>query len=313
MTPKQFLRAYFAALPEPGAKQIEAQRQRLLARSHSPRSVAFRLAAAAAVLCGLIALALSLSGPSRLELSARLDSRPAPVGSPISAEPAQRRVLEFSDGSRVHLEPSTALSILALAPGIAELRLEQGSIDVSVEKHTGVSWTIHAGPYAVRVVGTKFSVTWHPSFPSFRVDVREGQVRVSGGSLEPEGVLLGPGRSLQQGVPGRSVDTHPESNAPAALAGAEPEVAQAPTGEPRSGATAVVSSARSALAVARHPLEPGGQPDERDAVEPEAVPHLRERLMRRDESKQSSSQRPRVATRGPEPPQPAAQPTPSRS
>jgi hypothetical protein len=105
--------------------------------------------------------------------------------------------IDFSDGSRVLLEPNASASVLRLDPAQTELTLKQGRLAASVKHRDGATFSVTAGPYRVRVVGTKFTVAWEPLGKSLRVAVTEGRVQVSGGDIGPRLVELGAGEQRE--------------------------------------------------------------------------------------------------------------------
>jgi hypothetical protein len=141
----------------------------------------------------------------------------------FEATAAHPQSLDFSDGSQLLLEPDTRASLVHLSNGLAELTLEDGHILASIRKHTGINWSIAVGPYRIRVVGTRFTVDWDRERRQLRVAVREGRVRVSGGDLPSDGLVLDAGTMLERGFA-------PERAEPAApIEGVTPvEVSEAP-------------------------------------------------------------------------------------
>jgi hypothetical protein len=119
------------------------------------------------------------------------------VGSLIVAETA--RELEFSDGSNVTLESGSKLLVEAVDEQHVEVRLEEGHLDAHVMKGTGRTWRYRAGPWTVRVVGTRLAITWTPSREALEVSVSEGAVEVSGPSGAP--VLVHAGESISRSPP----------------------------------------------------------------------------------------------------------------
>jgi hypothetical protein len=126
--------------------------------------------------------------------------------------PAERgETLSFSDGSRVELGARAEIALSKLAPEQAHLELARGHVDATIRKGTGRAWTLGAGPYSVRVVGTAFSVDWDAGSRFFAVNVREGKVLVTGGELRAGGVLLSAGERIErQGVPAAQREAPPE-------------------------------------------------------------------------------------------------------
>ena len=130
---------------------------------------------------------------------------------------AQQRaqMLTFSDGSEVLLNPDTRAQVSRITAERADLELKEGHIFASIHKGGPRTWTIAVGPYAVRVVGTRFSVDWQRQSRTLKVEVSEGRVRVSGGDLPANGVALDAGARLERRD--RSGDDAPPATPPAAL------------------------------------------------------------------------------------------------
>jgi transmembrane sensor len=94
--------------------------------------------------------------------------------------------LSFSDGTRVTLGSSTLVHVVSLRQNGAQIALENGSLEANVV-HTGVSaWSLSAGPFSVRVTGTKFSLSWDPDHERFSIRVTQGSVAVAGAVIGAE-------------------------------------------------------------------------------------------------------------------------------
>jgi transmembrane sensor len=93
------------------------------------------------------------------------------------------RVLDFDDSTRVELAAHGELRVTDLRSNGATVELTHGEVALSVHHEDDTSWQVAAGPWAVHVTGTQFSVAWNPTTEHFRVAVIEGSVRVEG----PEG------------------------------------------------------------------------------------------------------------------------------
>lgn len=150
--------------------------------------------------------------------------------------------LDFSDGSEVVLEPRALATLSELTPKHAGLRLEGGKVSASIHKHPGMTWTVTAGPYAVHVVGTRFSVEWNAGSRAFEVLVREGRVRVTGGDLPPEGVLVDSGGRLERRPPAPSPDPAAASNVAARPDEREPSVEKTVDASPSASGRAAISA-----------------------------------------------------------------------
>jgi hypothetical protein len=163
--------------------------------------------------------------------------------------------IEFSDGSRVLLEPKATARVVRLEPNHAELALKDGKLAASVRHRDGVSWSVVAGPYAVRVVGTKFTVDWEQATETLRVAVTEGRVRVSGGDLGARLIELDPGEHLERRrAPVAAAPASPAAlpvvTPPAAAPAAPGPVVSSPPPAPTVGELARAGKYREALALA---------------------------------------------------------------
>jgi hypothetical protein len=136
------------------------------------------------------------------ELRGAWQGKSLPERSKVVAPAERGETLSFSDGSRVELGARAEIALSKLAPEQAHLELTQGHVDATIHKGTGRAWTLGAGPYSVRVVGTAFSVDWDAGSRFFAVKVREGKVLVTGGELRAGGIVLGAGERIErQGPP----------------------------------------------------------------------------------------------------------------
>ena len=113
------------------------------------------------------------------------------------------RSLAFSEGSELTLQSGPAISLDVLDDARVEVQLERGHLDAHVLKGTARTWRYHAGPWTVRVVGTRLSIDWVPERGAVDVSVSEGVVEVSGPTGVP--VLVRAGQSLQRSPPPREV------------------------------------------------------------------------------------------------------------
>ncbi|HEX7597481.1 MAG TPA: FecR domain-containing protein [Polyangia bacterium] len=107
----------------------------------------------------------------------------------------------FDDGTRITLGRSVRGNLHALGfwRG-AQLSLQGGHVDLSVVHRMGRRWEVLAGPFEVRVTGTRFGVDWSLGSGRFSLGVSQGEVKVSGGPLVADTSV----RSGQR----LSVDTH---------------------------------------------------------------------------------------------------------
>lgn len=186
----------------PSRRSLAAQRARLLARvtksSRRPRlTLVFAVCAAVSLVVAVLWVRGRASLP-REPLLGAWQGRSLAESSRVVAPAGRGETLSFSDGSRVELGARAEIALSKLGPEQARLELSQGHVDATIRKGTGRAWTFAAGPYAVRVVGTAFTVDWDARSRLFAVNVREGKVLVTGSDLREGGVLLGAGERLER-------------------------------------------------------------------------------------------------------------------
>jgi transmembrane sensor len=102
----------------------------------------------------------------------------------VAAGDDEPLTLAFSDGSALQLRPRTRVRVGALRDDGADLVLESGTVEASIEPRTAGSWSIAAGPYRVDVVGTAFWVRWVPETETFELALTRGRVEVRGPGIE---------------------------------------------------------------------------------------------------------------------------------
>lgn len=227
----------------PSQRSLATQRAKVLAavtkpsRARMPTLVFAGCASLATVAAVLVVL--GRASPPREALQGAWQGRSLAESSRVIAPAERGETLSFSDGSRVEVGARAEIALSKLAPEQARLELARGHLDATIRKGTGRAWTVAAGPYSVRVVGTAFTVDWDAGSRLFAVNVREGKVLVTGSDLRQGGVLLGPGERLER------QDSPAEPASGAATNGQQPDVAPPSTLDstsPRAEAAVVSSS-----------------------------------------------------------------------
>lgn len=205
MTERRNLGDALAAALETGPSRgaLAAQREQVLAAMAKPAPAArpFLVLSGCAGLVAAAALLVSQVTTAPMGLQGAWQGRSLTERSTVIAPAERGETLSFSDGSRVELGPRAEIALSKLAPEQAHLELARGHVDATIRKGTGRAWTLAAGPYSVRVVGTAFTVDWDVGSRFFAVNVREGKVLVTGGALRAEGVLLGAGERIERQEP----------------------------------------------------------------------------------------------------------------
>jgi len=188
----------------PSRSVLAAQRQQILATLAKPARSSRPYWVVGVAVAGAAAAALvqrRIATPSVGELRGAWLGKSLPEKARVVGPAERTETLSFSDGSQLQLGAQAEIMLSKLAAEQAHLELGRGHVDATIRKGTGRTWTLGAGPYSVRVVGTAFSVDWDARSRFFAVNVREGKVLVSGGELRPGGVLLGPGERIERQDP----------------------------------------------------------------------------------------------------------------
>jgi hypothetical protein len=225
-------------------------------RSRGTRRAPWLIAAAAAAILLIVggATMLSRGRPPGVELASAPD---VVVGKPVVAPLDRTLPLQFADGSRVELNTGSSANVLAITKDGATVELQSGKADVSVVHRDSTRWTLQAGPYRVKVTGTKFSLEWLPSRNHLELALRDGSVVVTSERASFATVALRAGERLV--VDGG--EWHLDSmNREASL-----EVRSTPSAEPAAPlepktATQEPRATPAARASAATPLEPRNAP-----------------------------------------------------
>jgi transmembrane sensor len=140
----------------------------------------WRLALAASL--GAAAVATVLSWPRATSFHVG-ESHAGRLGDLIEAMDGRPTPLQFSEGSRLLLHEGGKLRVLSFDAEAARVLVEDGVLDVSVahQKSRKTRWDFEAGPYRVKVTGTKFRMAFHSRSQHFTLSTEEGQVVVSDG------------------------------------------------------------------------------------------------------------------------------------
>jgi hypothetical protein len=100
--------------------------------------------------------------------------------------------LAFSDGSVFDVEPASRLRVESSSAEGARLTLIEGKTLAHVVHRAQSHWSVEAGPFEVRVTGTRFGASWDAQRERLSVELYEGSVQVEGGGLvEPLAVHAG--------------------------------------------------------------------------------------------------------------------------
>lgn len=164
-------------------------------------------------------------------LAARVGERAFMAGSWLAAED-EPLALEFSDRSRVVFAPEAAARLVRVEVDAVTLSLERGQIELAAVADPARAWHVAAGPFTVEATGTLAAIAWQPQPRTLTVTVREGAVRVRGGTLPAAGSLIAAHQRLEVSDAAAGPSTV-EASATGPIAATELEPAPDPVRRPR--------------------------------------------------------------------------------
>ena len=199
---------------------------------------------AAAIVTVAAACVLGVVAWRRHLLTLAQSGAPA-VGQPLVARPGETVPLNFPDGSQVVLASGTEAVVRELHDVGAALEVTRGQAFVAVRQQPGTQWLVGAGPYRVRVTGTRFSVDWAPGPKRFELRLTQGSVVVSSESGSHAAVTMVAPQSLVIDAGGWQLSRGETASNDAATA-PEPTASAEPSATPPTPETAPDASASSA-------------------------------------------------------------------
>jgi hypothetical protein len=195
----------------------------------------------AAAVAGLVVWSSSQTGsgsaaPITFEID---DGRKNVARTWIVAPKSCPKLIDFSDGSAIVLQPTATLRVDRVDSRGAELRIRKGSavIRVKPRPQRKKRWVVRAGPYRVRVVGTKFRVSWDPARKHFDLDLERGKVVVDGPHVRQHTMIAGQHLSVSVDQPPK-IASKPQLSKPKDQRHVDPPtLATSSTADARSPAT----------------------------------------------------------------------------
>lgn len=100
--------------------------------------------------------------------------------------------MHFSDGTVLQLAKDTSTQVTHIDAHGADIELTRGQLTADVHAQPEARWKLRAGPYAVEVTGTRFTMTWDPPAGRLTVVMHEGSVLVRGPHLGHAHALTAP-------------------------------------------------------------------------------------------------------------------------
>lgn len=135
----------------------------------------------------------------------------------------------FSDHTKVTAAPGASVRVVETTAQGSRLSLERGKLTAHVKHAENSVWKFVAGPFEVRVTGTRFDLVWDPTTEQLHVELYEGSVEVQGyhdsgpvavragqrffGDARARTMLVGDSTSPHRD---RSVDSSPDAEAESA-------------------------------------------------------------------------------------------------
>jgi transmembrane sensor len=200
--------------------------------------------------CTAIGLAAGLAllwMPTKSTLTFSVAEGQGALGKWVSASAEQVLPLDFSDGTRIVLQPLAQARVVALQARGAHVVLERGSLGAAVQHRPNTRWELQAGPFAIMVRGTRFNLGWSPETSTFALELTEGLVEVSGPGLnEPRAVKSGQSLRVSSDAGRWRVDS---SSVGTSIEAAEPTRVAGEVAASNDQTMAPVSSASSAASI----------------------------------------------------------------
>jgi hypothetical protein len=204
----------------------------------------------------LLALVVIAMLTKRAALSVTVDGKPTTQETDIGGR--ETKILGFAGGSTVAIAPDSRVDVVAADSEKVAVVVKHGTADFDVVKRANASFSIMAGPFVVRVLGTALRVEWSPDRRRFSVSVTRGRVVVNGPLLEREqavsagvtcSVDLETGQSWRGATlapSNRVAEPAPASPGSAELAAADPAPAESPAISAKAGASNAARSGEKA-------------------------------------------------------------------
>ena len=160
------------------------------------RKVAPMGLAAGILLAGIIGAAWLLTPPSPMEYTIGRPAASHELDGWVDNTAHSPLPITFENGSRFEIAQHSAARVVKADKENVRIELSHGRLDAKVEGNGRTKWSVAAGPYAVRVLGTRFSVDWSVDESRFSTAVSKGCVLVTGDGLGAHGVTLWAGQRL---------------------------------------------------------------------------------------------------------------------
>lgn len=182
-----------------------------LERKRQTPKLFWGLAFASCLVAGL-AIFFVARPSQELRVIARIDGSESSIVGRWVKTGEETRQVHFSDGSQLALFPNTEVKVESADPKQTRVRLGEGRTHVHVIHNKATDYRFEAGPFEVRVTGTKFDLAWQSKEKHLELVLLEGGVLVTGPGLEAPR-KVGPGEFLQLDAVDPRADGAPDEEA----------------------------------------------------------------------------------------------------
>jgi ferric-dicitrate binding protein FerR (iron transport regulator) len=178
-----------------GKRRLRSELDRIAESAGRRRPSVFLVWTAAAALATLIAFFILRAPSAPAALSFEVDPKLAQGEYLQPPAVGPHADVRFSDGSQLRLDAGGRARVASTTADGARLVLERGHAELHVVHRPNTRWSFDAGPYTVRVTGTRFTVDWSSEQETLQVVVSEGSVMVQSSGRQ-EGIAVTAGQRL---------------------------------------------------------------------------------------------------------------------
>lgn len=151
------------------------QHKEVARRGSYSRIITYTVAAAAVLIIALLFYSNTSTAPTQA-------TKPELVSQEITTERGQRTTVRLSDGTRIHLNAESKLSVPQnyMVDSVRVVKLE-GEAFFEVVSNKEKPFVVHTEKSVTRVLGTKFNISAYPDEEQVQVVVKEGKVALGAG------------------------------------------------------------------------------------------------------------------------------------
>lgn len=154
-------------------------RRRVRARRRQAACVAFA-SALVAIVIAIAHVGRTTSESRAVAAGAALRAAKASAGLVLAPAIDDAQKLRFRDGTTLDMRQHAQADVRDLRPHGAVIELARGAVELDVVHTDESRWDVHAGPFGVRVTGTRFVADYDPAAQTLTVAMAHGSVKVTG-------------------------------------------------------------------------------------------------------------------------------------